>query len=327
MHVSLWRKVCKWFALAGLAASAGLPLAPGRGRGARSSAGSMSPSPASATTWSTAGTACSSSTSITATGSSSGSRPPGSIEKGVPINVKGICAAPDEEGLHQHHQATDVHRPGDREARLGADVPRRLRPDGDLARRPGDLCAVLRRADLERRRCRHRRRDRQGHAQLGAHNTIYGLNGAEVYLAGLKSPILSIASTKDHTIARTVGPFSNRIRPFTVNGRQTLCFVNCNELLGFEVGDLKTGKMLHRVEVQGYREGAGQAPRLPESRHRDDPRREGDLGRRRLQPAAPHLRRHGDAAEAGREPQGPRRAGLGHLQHRRPARLSRRRAT
>jgi DNA-binding beta-propeller fold protein YncE len=89
----------------------------------------------------------------------------------------------------------------------------------------------------------------------GAHNTIYGQNGAEAYLAGLKSPVLTIADTRDHTVARTVGPFSNRIRPFTVNGRQTLCFVNLNELLGFEVGDLTTGKKLFRVEVQGYAKG------------------------------------------------------------------------
>jgi hypothetical protein len=31
--------------------------------------------------------------------------------------------------------------------------------------------------------------------------------------------------------------------------------VNVNELLGFEIGDLKTGKKLHRVEVQGYSKG------------------------------------------------------------------------
>jgi DNA-binding beta-propeller fold protein YncE len=89
----------------------------------------------------------------------------------------------------------------------------------------------------------------------GAHNTIYGPNGAEAYLAGLKSPTLTIANTKDHTIARTVGPFGNRIRPFTINGRQTLCFVNVNELLGFEIGDLATGKKLARIEVQGYEQG------------------------------------------------------------------------
>ncbi len=89
----------------------------------------------------------------------------------------------------------------------------------------------------------------------GAHNTVYSLDGARVYMAGLHSPLLSVADTATHTVARTVGPFSHSIRPFTINGSQTLCFVNVNGLLGFEVGDLRTGKMLHRVEVQGYQPG------------------------------------------------------------------------
>ena len=89
----------------------------------------------------------------------------------------------------------------------------------------------------------------------GAHNTIYGLDGKQVYLAGLKSPVLSVMDATTHKLKLTVGPFSNVIRPFTVNGSQTLCFVNVNGLLGFEVGDLKTGKMLHRVEVPGSRPG------------------------------------------------------------------------
>ncbi len=89
----------------------------------------------------------------------------------------------------------------------------------------------------------------------GAHNTIYGLDGKRVYLAGLKSPVLSVADARTRNIIRKVGPFSNVIRPYTVNGRQTLCFVNVNDLLGFEVGDLKSGKMLHRVEVTGYQKG------------------------------------------------------------------------
>jgi hypothetical protein len=89
----------------------------------------------------------------------------------------------------------------------------------------------------------------------GAHNTIYGADDQEVYLAGLRSPMLHVADPRTHTIAKRVGPFSEAIRPFTVNGAQTLCFVNVNGLLGFEVGDLKSGKMLHRVEVQGYRQG------------------------------------------------------------------------
>jgi DNA-binding beta-propeller fold protein YncE len=89
----------------------------------------------------------------------------------------------------------------------------------------------------------------------GSHNTVYGRDGSHAYLAGLKSPLLTVADTSKHVAERTVGPFSAPIRPFTVNGRQTLCFVNVNALLGFEVGDLTTGKMLHRVEVQGYQAG------------------------------------------------------------------------
>ena len=89
----------------------------------------------------------------------------------------------------------------------------------------------------------------------GAHNTIYGLDGQHAFLAGLKSPILRVTETKTHSVLREVGPFGDVIRPFTINGRGTLCYVNVNELLGFEVGDLTTGKMLHRVEVQGYSKG------------------------------------------------------------------------
>lgn len=89
----------------------------------------------------------------------------------------------------------------------------------------------------------------------GAHNTVFGLDGREVYLAGLKSPLLTIADARTHTAARTAGPFSASIRPFTVNGRQTRCYVNVNELLGFEVGDLTTGKKLYQVEVQGFKKG------------------------------------------------------------------------
>lgn len=89
----------------------------------------------------------------------------------------------------------------------------------------------------------------------GSHNTIYSRDGKFAYLAGLKSPQLFVSDTKTHKIAMTVGPFDNVIRPFTVNGKQTLCFVNINDLLGFEVGDLKTGKKLYRVEVEGYKQG------------------------------------------------------------------------
>ena len=89
----------------------------------------------------------------------------------------------------------------------------------------------------------------------GSHNTLYGLSGNHAYLAGLKSPYLTVTDTKTHTISTQVGPFNAEVRPFTINGAETITYVNINSLLGFEVGDLKTGKKLYRVEVQGFNKG------------------------------------------------------------------------
>jgi DNA-binding beta-propeller fold protein YncE len=89
----------------------------------------------------------------------------------------------------------------------------------------------------------------------GSHNTIYGPDGARAYLASLRSTTLSVADTRTHTIVQQVGPFTKPIRPFTINAAQTRVYVNVNELLGFEIGDLTTGRMLRRVEVQGYQQG------------------------------------------------------------------------
>jgi DNA-binding beta-propeller fold protein YncE len=89
----------------------------------------------------------------------------------------------------------------------------------------------------------------------GAHNTVVSMDGTRMYLAGLKSPILPVADTKTHKIVQNIGPFSAGIRPFTVNADRSLVFVNVNGLLGFEIGDLTTGKKLYRVEVEGFKQG------------------------------------------------------------------------
>jgi DNA-binding beta-propeller fold protein YncE len=89
----------------------------------------------------------------------------------------------------------------------------------------------------------------------GAHNTVCGLDGKRAYLAGLKSPMLFVADTQTNKVVNKIGPFAAAIRPFTINGAQSLCFVNVNELLGFEIGDLKSGKKLHRVEVPDFKKG------------------------------------------------------------------------
>jgi DNA-binding beta-propeller fold protein YncE len=89
----------------------------------------------------------------------------------------------------------------------------------------------------------------------GSHNTICSLDGSRVYLAGLRSPLLTVADAHSRKVLGTVGPFSAAIRPFTVNASNTRCYVNVNGLLGFEVGDITTDKMLHRVTVQDFRQG------------------------------------------------------------------------
>jgi hypothetical protein len=96
-----------------------------------------------------------------------------------------------------------------------------------------------------------------------SHNTVFGIDGRRVYLAGLGSPLLSVASAEDQVIERTIGPFGGCVRPFTVNGAQTLVFANVNSLLGFEIGDLDTGRVIHRVEVKGFLLGKPQRHGCP----------------------------------------------------------------
>jgi DNA-binding beta-propeller fold protein YncE len=96
----------------------------------------------------------------------------------------------------------------------------------------------------------------------GAHNTIYTLDGSRVFMGALNSRYMNIADTKTHTIAQTVGPFGTEkdmeyaggagrgvIRPFTINGKGTIVYVCVMGLLGFEVGDVQTGKVIHRVDL------------------------------------------------------------------------------
>lgn len=89
----------------------------------------------------------------------------------------------------------------------------------------------------------------------GAHNTVVSRDGRFMYLGGLKSPFLFVADTHSHTIIRKVGPLGGSVRPFTVDGQGRRAYICVNDLLGFEVADLETGKLEHRVEVGGVERG------------------------------------------------------------------------
>ena len=88
-----------------------------------------------------------------------------------------------------------------------------------------------------------------------AHNTIYGPSGDHAYMADIGSPLLYVADTKTHTIARTIGPFGAGIRPFTITSDESLAYVTVNDLLGFEVGNLKSGEKLASITVLGWDKG------------------------------------------------------------------------
>ena len=177
-------------------------------------------------------------------------------EAGRPRNVKGIAACANTRRLYvstthtlQCFDLVDDHPLWERAYEGGCDRMA-IAPDGSCLYVPsfegptwnvvdgesGDVIAVLR-------------------PDSGAHNTVFGSDGRAVYLAGLGSPMLAVADTDGHRIAREVGPFSAPIRPFTINAAQTLGFLCVNELLGFEVADLKAGTKLHRVAIEGFEPG------------------------------------------------------------------------
>jgi len=88
-----------------------------------------------------------------------------------------------------------------------------------------------------------------------AHNTIYGPSGKQVYMGDIASPWLWVADAKKHEVVNKVGPFANFVRPFTVNGKETRAYITVDSLLGFEVGDITTGKKLAHIEVEGWNRG------------------------------------------------------------------------
>ncbi|HEX3453924.1 MAG TPA: hypothetical protein VHS03_04795, partial [Gaiellaceae bacterium] len=87
----------------------------------------------------------------------------------------------------------------------------------------------------------------------GAHNTILGPGGRYLYLGGVDGRYLEVASTATNKVVRNIGPLhSPGVRPFTINGSQTLAFTTARTFLGFQVGNIVTGEVLYSVPVPGF---------------------------------------------------------------------------
>jgi DNA-binding beta-propeller fold protein YncE len=88
------------------------------------------------------------------------------------------------------------------------------------------------------------------------HNTVVTLDGARVFMTAFGGwgnkdfePYIHIADTRTSTVIQKVGPFAAHIRPITINGAGTLVFANVNNLIGFQVGDVTSGKVLYTANA------------------------------------------------------------------------------
>src|SRR2546421_6187543 len=87
---------------------------------------------------------------------------------------------------------------------------------------------------------------------LGPHNTIVSLSGAHVYLGGRNHRYLEVADTTTHRVIRKIGPLFSGVRPFTINGEETVAYTTATGFLGFQVSDIATGRVLYTVPIKGF---------------------------------------------------------------------------
>jgi DNA-binding beta-propeller fold protein YncE len=86
----------------------------------------------------------------------------------------------------------------------------------------------------------------------GLHNLIVSTDGKRVVAGSTAYNMLSVIDTATDDVIQRVGPIIGVIQPLTVNGAGTLAYINTHLYReghgpGFEIGDLKTGKILHVV--------------------------------------------------------------------------------
>ena len=79
-----------------------------------------------------------------------------------------------------------------------------------------------------------------------SHNTVMGLDGQFVY--GGSETTLTVFRTSDDSVVKEIAPIGESgVFPFTVNSAGTFAFVCLGKHVGFDVADLTSGKVTHRV--------------------------------------------------------------------------------
>jgi DNA-binding beta-propeller fold protein YncE len=177
--------------------------------------------------------------------------------KGVPLNVKGICASAVTGRIYisslKTLQCIDLKTEKSLwEKRYAGGADRMsITPDGKMIFLPSLESDFWNVVDAE---------DGQVITKItpksGSHNTVVSPDGRLAFLAGLQSKVMTVADAKTFKAIGTIGEFGGNVRPFTTNGKGSLIFACVNDLLGFEIGDVASGKVIHRVAVEGFKTGA-----------------------------------------------------------------------
>jgi hypothetical protein len=95
-----------------------------------------------------------------------------------------------------------------------------------------------------------------GSIQTGTngHNTVVSLDGTQAYLGGYTGSNYNYAHVVNpatNQVILNAGPTVNGVRPFTVNGKNTLMFTTSTNTCGFQILSLTTGNVLYTVPFSG----------------------------------------------------------------------------
>jgi WD40 repeat protein len=88
----------------------------------------------------------------------------------------------------------------------------------------------------------------------GAHNTLASADGRYVYLGGRNHDYLGVYETATRHVSE-VGPLVGGVRPFTVNGSNTIAFTTATGFDGFQVSSIASGRVLFTVPFGGVPSG------------------------------------------------------------------------
>jgi len=83
-----------------------------------------------------------------------------------------------------------------------------------------------------------------------AHNLNLSLDGKTAFMSP-NGKVMGIANTATHKLTKTI-EFPDNIRVFVLNHDATKIYSNTNNLLGFVIADVATGKIEQTIEVQGF---------------------------------------------------------------------------